>query len=102
MRVRTRGADAAITSVASWRGAYGPIEHEGTTYTLRVHEFRKFAALPRLTGGRPLRGGARHPSGGREGHRAAVGARLVAGGAAPCRGRSVDVSRLHPPLGGGS
>jgi hypothetical protein len=47
-----RGADAAITSVASWRGAYGPVTHEGTTYTLRVHEFRKFAALPRLTGGR--------------------------------------------------
>ncbi len=41
-----RGTDAAITSVASWRGAYGPVEHEGTTYTLRVHEFRKFASLP--------------------------------------------------------
>jgi hypothetical protein len=48
----SRGADAAITSVASWRGAYGPVEHEGTTYTLRVHEFRKFASLPRLTTGR--------------------------------------------------
>jgi hypothetical protein len=48
----TRSADAAITSVASWRGAYGPVDHEGTTYRLRAHEFRKFAALPRLTGGR--------------------------------------------------
>ena len=47
-----RGEDAAITSVASWRGAYGPVDHEGTTYTLRVHEFRKFASLPRLTGSR--------------------------------------------------
>ena len=47
-----RPPDAAITSVASWRGAYGPVEHEGTTYTLRVHEFRKFAALPRLTAGK--------------------------------------------------
>jgi hypothetical protein len=47
-----RGMDAAITSVASWRGAYGPVEHGGTTYTLRVHEFRKFAGLPRLASGR--------------------------------------------------
>jgi hypothetical protein len=36
-----------FTSVASWRGAYGPIEYEGTTYGLRVHEFRRFAELPR-------------------------------------------------------
>ena len=41
--------DAAITSVGSWRGAYGPIAYRGTTYGLRAHEFRKFAALPRLT-----------------------------------------------------
>jgi hypothetical protein len=38
------------TSVASWRGAYGPVEYRGKTYGLRVHEFRKFAALPRLSG----------------------------------------------------
>jgi glycosyltransferase involved in cell wall biosynthesis len=42
-------AAPAFTSVASWRGPYGPIEYYGTTYGLRVHEFRKFAALPRLT-----------------------------------------------------
>jgi hypothetical protein len=48
----SRRADAAITSVASWRGAYGPVAHEGTTYRLRAHEFRKFAALPRLAAGR--------------------------------------------------
>src|SRR5262249_14185079 len=42
-------ADAPITSVASWRGAYGPVAHQGTTYGLRAHEFRKFAPLPRLT-----------------------------------------------------
>jgi hypothetical protein len=40
---------APITSIASWRGAYGPVTHEGTTYGLRVHEFRKFAPLPRMT-----------------------------------------------------
>lgn len=41
---------APFTSVASWRGAFGPIEYEGRTYGLRVHEFRKFFELPRLTG----------------------------------------------------
>ncbi len=40
--------DAAFTSIASWRGPFGPIEYRGRTYGLRVHEFRKFAALPRL------------------------------------------------------
>jgi hypothetical protein len=37
----------AFTSVASWRGTDAPIEYRGKTYGLRVHEFRKFAALPR-------------------------------------------------------
>jgi hypothetical protein len=39
-----------FTSVASWRGPYGPLEYGGKTYGLRVHEFRKFMSLPRLTG----------------------------------------------------
>jgi hypothetical protein len=38
----------AFTSVASWRGAFGPVEFGGETYGLRVHEFRKFARLPTL------------------------------------------------------
>jgi hypothetical protein len=38
---------APFTSVASWRGPFAPIEYEGVTYGLRVHEFRRFAALPR-------------------------------------------------------
>ena len=37
----------AFTSVASWRGPFAPIEYEGETYGLRVHEFRRFAELPR-------------------------------------------------------
>jgi hypothetical protein len=41
---------ACITSVSSWRGAYRPVEYGGITYGLRVHEFRKFVALPRLSG----------------------------------------------------
>jgi hypothetical protein len=39
-----------FTSIASWRGAYGPLEYRGKTYGLRVHEFRRFASLPRLSG----------------------------------------------------
>jgi hypothetical protein len=39
-----------FTSVASWRGAYGPIDFRGRRYGLRVHQFRRFAALPSATG----------------------------------------------------
>jgi hypothetical protein len=41
------GRGRAFTSVGSWRGPFAPIEFEGATYGLRVHEFRKFAELPR-------------------------------------------------------
>lgn len=40
-------AGTALTSVATWRGAYAPVEYEGQTYGLRAHELRRFAALPR-------------------------------------------------------
>lgn len=39
-----------FTSIASWRGAYGPVDYAGKRYGLRVHEFRRFARLPELTG----------------------------------------------------
>jgi glycosyltransferase involved in cell wall biosynthesis len=39
-----------FTTVGSWRGAYGPIEWDGRTYGLRVHEFRKFVELPGMSG----------------------------------------------------
>ncbi|MFM2294134.1 MAG: hypothetical protein RLZZ350_547, partial [Verrucomicrobiota bacterium] len=35
-----------FTTIASWRGAFGPITHEEKTYGLKCHEFRKFFALP--------------------------------------------------------
>ena len=44
--------DRIFTSVASWRGAYGPLEHEGVSYGLRVHEFRRYAAVPHRVGAR--------------------------------------------------
>lgn len=40
-----QSAGRAFTSVASWRGPYGPIEYLGETYGLRVHELRDFAPL---------------------------------------------------------
>jgi hypothetical protein len=42
--------DGRFTTVGSWRGAYGPIEWDGRTYGLRVHEFRKFVELPDISG----------------------------------------------------
>jgi hypothetical protein len=42
----TPGGGARFTSVASWRGPFGPIEYRGRTYGLRVHELRRFAGLP--------------------------------------------------------
>ena len=39
-----------FTTVASWRGAYGPVQHNGKTYGLKVHEFRKIIELPRRNG----------------------------------------------------
>jgi hypothetical protein len=41
-----------VTSVVTWRGPFGPIEYNGRTYGLRVHEFRRFFELPRRTGAR--------------------------------------------------
>lgn len=37
-----------FTTVASWRGSYGPVEFAGKAFGLKVHEFRKFLALPQL------------------------------------------------------
>lgn len=36
-----------FTTIAAWRGAYGRVAHDGRTYGLKAHEFRKFADLPR-------------------------------------------------------
>jgi hypothetical protein len=44
----TRQGNGKFTSVASWRGPFGPIEFNGKTYGLRVHEFRKFIELPKI------------------------------------------------------
>jgi hypothetical protein len=45
----SRGNGRRFTSVVSWRGAFGPLEYNGRTYGLRVHEFRRFLELPART-----------------------------------------------------
>jgi len=35
-----------FTTVASWRGPFGPVQHGDKTFGLKVHEFRKFIDLP--------------------------------------------------------
>lgn len=37
---------ARLTSVCTWRGPYGPLEHRGVSYRLRAHELRRFADVP--------------------------------------------------------
>ena len=36
--------------MAIWRGPFGPVDFEGVTYGLRVHEFRRFLDLPHRSG----------------------------------------------------
>jgi hypothetical protein len=38
-----------FTTIASWRGPYGPVRYGSTTFGLKVHEFRKFVELPQRT-----------------------------------------------------
>ena len=41
-----QGRADRFTTVAAWRGPYGPVTYEGRTYGLKAHEFRKFIDLP--------------------------------------------------------
>lgn len=42
-----QGSGEKFTSIGAWRGPNAPIVYNGKTYGLRVHEFRKFAQLPK-------------------------------------------------------
>jgi hypothetical protein len=44
-----RDDGGSFTSVATWRGPYAPVSYRDKTYGVRAHEFRRFAALPRLS-----------------------------------------------------
>ncbi|MDX6555987.1 MAG: hypothetical protein QOD86_2182 [Miltoncostaeaceae bacterium] len=41
------GAAERFTTVARWRASHGPVEIDGTTHGLKVHEFRKVLPFPR-------------------------------------------------------
>jgi hypothetical protein len=46
--VTTTNGPLRFTTVANWRGPYGPIEFGGRTLGVKVHEFRKVIELPGL------------------------------------------------------
>jgi len=39
-----------VTTVASWRGPYGRLEHNGILYGQKAHQLRAFASVPSLAG----------------------------------------------------
>jgi hypothetical protein len=43
-----------FTTIARWRAAFGPVEFGGRKYGLKVHEFRKVAALPQQVASRSV------------------------------------------------
>jgi len=44
--VATAPQRVRFTTIASWRGAFGPVSFGGRAYGLKVHEFRKVLPLP--------------------------------------------------------
>jgi hypothetical protein len=40
------GDRSRFTTVATWRGPYGPVQYGGKSFGLKVHEFRKVIELP--------------------------------------------------------
>jgi len=45
-QVSTEGDAGLFTTVASWRGPFGPIESSGKTLGAKVRQFRKYVSLP--------------------------------------------------------
>lgn len=41
--------NSSFTTIASWRGPYGAVQQNGKSFGLKVHEFRKFLAMPEIT-----------------------------------------------------
>jgi hypothetical protein len=44
------GGGPTWTSVATWRGPFAPVEHDGRTYGLRAHSFRRLLDVPARAG----------------------------------------------------
>jgi hypothetical protein len=49
--VRPTRTPERFTTLANWRGPFGPVQFGGRTYGLKVHEFRRFLPLPRRAPG---------------------------------------------------
>jgi hypothetical protein len=47
--VSMEGEHGRFTTVATWRGPYGPVCYDGHYFGLKVHEWRKFVELPEHT-----------------------------------------------------
>ncbi len=92
------GGDAErFTTVATWRGPYGPVEVGGRTYGLKVHEFRKFIELPQRSSQR-FEIALDYPPRRRSGSARPAGSRLGGGRPAAGGGRSGCAARLHTGL----
>jgi hypothetical protein len=44
--VCTEGDPSRFTTIANWRGPFGPVTYGGKTFGLKVHQFRKYIDLP--------------------------------------------------------
>jgi hypothetical protein len=44
---RPSDGEMKFTTVAAWRGSFGSVTYDGSTYGQKVHEFRKVIALPK-------------------------------------------------------
>ena len=44
------GAFTSFTTVASWRGAFGPVSFGGRSYGVKAHQFRRYAGTPDACG----------------------------------------------------
>jgi hypothetical protein len=45
------GESDRFTTIASWRGPFGPVSHAGRTYGSKVRQFRKYVHIPTLAEG---------------------------------------------------
>jgi hypothetical protein len=45
-------SERGFVSIGAWRGPFAPLDYDGETFGLRVHEFRALCELPRRTGAR--------------------------------------------------
>jgi hypothetical protein len=50
--VSSEGDPGRFTTIATWRGPFGPVSYNGRTFGSKVPEFRKFAGVPSQTDAR--------------------------------------------------